>query len=138
MMIKALAHVCFVVKDLEQAIQFYQGVLGLRHAFDFVNDEGKRMGCYLWLNDRTFLELFQGDYIADTPRRSYQHICLEVDCIETAVARIREAGVAVSEPKKEIDHSWQAWLDDPDGNSIELHAYTAESFQTKALSVILS
>jgi hypothetical protein len=31
------------------------------------------------------------------------------------------------------DQSWQAWLADPDGNRIELHAYTPESKQLRAL-----
>ncbi len=31
------------------------------------------------------------------------------------------------------DHSWQAWLSDPDGNRVELHQYTPESWQTPAL-----
>jgi hypothetical protein len=39
----------------------------------------------------------------------------------------------VGEVKMGSDHSWQAWLADPDGNRIELHAYTPESNQVKAM-----
>jgi len=31
------------------------------------------------------------------------------------------------------DNSYQCWLDDPDGNRIELHQYTPESRQTPHL-----
>ena len=41
-MIKGLAHLCFVVKDLPSTEAFYRDVLGFEAAFDFVNDEGKR------------------------------------------------------------------------------------------------
>jgi hypothetical protein len=32
-----------------------------------------------------------------------------------------------------MDHSWQAWITDPDGNKIELHDYTPESWQAPFL-----
>ena len=39
-------------------------------------------------------------------------------------------GGVVTAPNLGADHSWQAWLADPDGNRIELHQYTPESKQT--------
>ncbi len=43
------------------------------------------------------------------------------------------SGVQVGEPKPGLDQSWQVWIEDPDGNAIELHAYTPESWQTPHL-----
>ncbi len=132
-MIRGLAHACFNVSDLEQALRFYRDGLGLREAFDFRNDEGRRFGVYLHLGGRSFIELFEGQLDKPAEKQSYKHICLEVDDIEAAVATLQERGIAVSPIKKGIDHSYQAWISDPDGNRIELHHYTPESWQTPSL-----
>jgi predicted enzyme related to lactoylglutathione lyase len=52
-----------------------------------------------------------------------------VDDVAAAVKALRAKGVEVTDPKMGTDHSWQAWLSDPDGNRIELHGYTPESKQ---------
>ena len=128
-MITGLAHVCFVVNDLEKSIVFYRDQLGLKPAFDFINDKGERFGIYLHIGGRSFLELFQGTVGEPAAQPSYQHFCLEVDEIESTVAQLRANGVEVTDVKLGTDQSWQAWLTDPDGNRIELHAYTPESKQ---------
>lgn len=61
--------------------------------------------------------------------RAYRHVCLEVDDLSDTVAAIRSHGVEVSEPMLGSDCSWQAWITDPEGNRIELHQYTSESWQ---------
>jgi catechol 2,3-dioxygenase-like lactoylglutathione lyase family enzyme len=126
-MITNLAHVCFVVRDLEASLAFYGDVLGLTKAFDFVNEDGVRYGAYLRLDGRNFIELFQGD--APAGGGSYSHTCLEVDDIEATAAAIRAKGVEVTPVIMGMDGSWQAWFADPDGNRFELHQYTAESWQ---------
>ena len=60
-------------------------------------------------------------------------MCLEVDDIQRAVADLRAAGAELDDPVLGSDGSWQAWLADPDGNRIELHQYTPESKQAKAM-----
>ena len=133
-MITGMAHACFTVSDLEQSIHFYQNLLGLKPAFDFTREDGTRFGLYLHLGGRNFIELFQGELGERAEKQSYKHICLEVDDIETTVTTLRERGVEVSDPKLGSDQSWQAWIADPDGNRIELHAYTAESWQAPHLA----
>ena len=132
-MIKGFAHICFTVKDLDSSIAFYQGKLGFRHAFDFINDQGKRSGVYLYIGGRSFIELFQGELGAPAEKPAYRHFCLEVDDIEKTVAALRAQGIEVGPVKMGGDNSWQAWLADPDGNKIELHAYTEKSKQQPAL-----
>jgi len=132
-MVKALAHICFTVKDVEASIAFYQDKLGFRHAFDFLNDKGKRRGAYLHIGGRSFIEMFQGEVGAPPVKPSYRHFCLEVDDIEKTAAAFRARGVEVSAVEMGGDNSWQAWLADPDGNRIELHAYTETSWQKPAL-----
>ena len=132
-MITGLAHACFTVEDLDRALVFYSDGLGLKEAFDFINDEGKRYGVYLYLGGRNFIELFSGDLGERAEKQSYKHICLEVDDIETTVVELRDRGIEVSPIKMGKDHSFQAWITDPDGNRIELHHYTPESSQTPHL-----
>ena len=128
-MITGLAHVCFTVRDLEQSLSFYRDRLGLRSAFDFVNDKGERFGVYLHVGGRSFIELFQGEAGQATDAQSDRHLCLEVDDIEATVATLRERGIEVSSPQMGSDHAWQSWLADPDGNRIELHCYMPQSKQ---------
>lgn len=128
-MITGIAHVCFVVNDLDASLVFYRDSLGLRQAFDFINEAGRRFGVYLHVGGRTFIELFEGKPEQIPGKLSYQHICLEVDDIQTTVAGLMARGIEVSPITLGSDQSWQAWLSDPDGNRIELHGYTPESKQ---------
>lgn len=132
-MITGIAHVCFVVRDLEAAIAFYVDTLGLAHAFDFRNDEGQRTGAYLHAGQRGFVELFQGHPAPRDDAQSYKHLCLEVDDLQDTLTMLREKDVDATGMKLGGDNSWQAWLTDPDGNRIELHQYTETSLQNVSL-----
>jgi len=127
-MIRGLAHVCFTVRNLDASIAFYRDKLGFAPAFDFINEKGERFGVYLHIGARNFIELFSGRPEA-AANQSYKHFCVEVGDIEATVAQLRSKGVEVTPVKMGSDSSWQAWLNDPDGNRIELHGYTAQSKQ---------
>jgi catechol 2,3-dioxygenase-like lactoylglutathione lyase family enzyme len=128
--IKGVAHVCYTVRDLEVATEFYCGKLGLKRAFDFINDQGERFGVYIHAGERTFVELFKGELGPPAKGQAYRHLCLEVDDLAATVDELRSRGVQTSAPRLGSDHSWQSWIQDPDGNRIELHQYTPESKQT--------
>ncbi|MBN8218181.1 MAG: VOC family protein [Spirochaetes bacterium] len=102
-----LAHVCFHVADLDRSLAFYRDVLALRPAFEFHDENGKRFGIYLHIGGRSFLELFLGS----------------VDAIKAHGVKI-ERDIQTGK-----DGTQQAWIKDPDGNSIELFEYTAQSAQ---------
>jgi glyoxylase I family protein len=133
-MITNLAHVCFTVSDLERSIGFYCDGLGLTPAFDFTDENGRRFGLYLHAGGRNFVELFEGKLGERAEAQSFRHICLEVDDIQATVQTLRERGLEVSEVKLGQDQSYQAWITDPDGNRIELHGYTAQSWQAPHLA----
>lgn len=132
-MIKAMAHVCFTVTDLDRSLKFYCDGLGLKHAFDFKNEQGRRFGVYLHVGHRSFVELFEGKLAQGALPPSFRHICLEVDDIQETVKTLKARGIQVGDIKMGSDQSWQAWLADPDGNNIELHQYTPKSWQAPAL-----
>ena len=54
-MVRALAHICFRVTDLERSLAFYGDQLGLRPAFDFKDERGRRSGAYLHVGGRSFI-----------------------------------------------------------------------------------
>jgi catechol 2,3-dioxygenase-like lactoylglutathione lyase family enzyme len=45
-MITGLAHACFTVSDLNRALRFYRDGLGLKEAFDFMDENGRGYGVY--------------------------------------------------------------------------------------------
>jgi glyoxylase I family protein len=132
-MITGIAHVCYSVKDLDRSLKFYCDGLGLPLAFDFKDKEGKRFGVYLHAGHRTFIEIFKGEPGPHSDKASLGHICLEVDNLEKTVAEIRKKGIQATDPFFADDNAWQSWITDPDGNRIELHYYTPESWQTPSL-----
>ncbi len=132
-MIIGHAHTCFTVSDLKQSLAFYRDKLGLEEAFDFKREDGQRYGVYLHLGGRSFIEFFEGELQEPAEGQAFRHICLEVDDINETVAELEKRGVEVTTPKLGHDRSWQAWITDPDGNRIELHQYTLESWQAPSL-----
>ena len=133
-MVKNLAHICFTVRDLETSLSFYRDILGLRQAFDFLNEKGERFGVYLHAGGRSFIELFQNGIDSQAAKRSFSHFCLEVEDIHLMTACLQAHNIEVSKPVMGADNSLQAWLSDPDGNQIELHEYTPASKQTGFLT----
>ena len=135
-MVTALAHVCFTVRDLDASFDFYANKLGFTHAFDFINGQGGRHGCYLQIGGRSFIELCQGNY--EEPKGgSYRHFCLEVGDIKQAGLRLAKNGYAATRKTLGADRSWQMWTTDPSGVRIELHQYTKASSQVTHKDCVL-
>lgn len=82
-----------------------------------------------------FVELFDAgladQYLSyDDYHFNYQHLSLEVDDIHDFTEKIRAAGAPIdSEPAMGMEHTWQMWSHDPDGNKIEFMQYTDKSYQ---------
>jgi len=139
-MIKRLAHLCFKTDQVDRMVRFYRDILNLPMKFTLTGDDGIDFGYYFACGERSFLELFDqrgavrqwgGEVVklkcpADA---SYQHFCLEVEGLEALREHLIARGVAVTEISVGMDGSKQCWIKDPDGNSIELMEYTANSLQ---------
>lgn len=137
-MIRQLAHLNFITNDLSKIIDFYVNKLGLKTKFIMRNREGIPFGYYFDCGNVTFIEFFDqalaakewgGDVGDLNLGRRYKHFCLEVIGLDAYIANLRTKDVAVERISMGIDHSRQAWITDPDGNSIELHEYGPESLQ---------
>lgn len=131
-MITGIGHIALAVSDMEASVRFYCGALGFAEAFDLAGDNGEPWIKYLRIG-RQFIELFYGRADRENGHSSFQHFCLTVEDIGGTVERIRNAGVAAGEPKQGKDGNWQAWVNDPDGNAVELMQMNQDSPQMKAV-----
>jgi len=127
-LIRQLAHTCLLSTDLQASADFYVGVLGLKRKFDFIR-QGKTVGFYLEVGDRTFIEVFENEQASNHDTQAIAHFCLEVHNLDDTITHLRNAGVTVTDKKTGGDRSLQAWTSDPDGVKIEFHQYTDQSRQ---------
>lgn len=115
-LVAGIHHVSLNVSDVDRAVAFYVGLLGLRVLdrpdFSFA-------GAWLAAPDGRQIHLIH----ADVPDDRGQHMAFGVDDLDAAVDHLRDAGVEVRGPKFVADTSIrQAFFSDPDGNRLELNA----------------
>ena len=126
--VKQLAHVCIFTDDLDATEAFYRDVLGIGVKFRFIRD-GKPHGYYLDLGGSTNIEVFERSGSAFSDANVINHICLEVDDMDEAIAHVRAQGVSITDKSFGVDETYQSWLADPNGVKIELFQYTPKSAQ---------
>lgn len=133
MTIYDVGHPAYGVRDIDASLAFY-AQLGIQEGFRLLKEDGSIRLIYLHVAGDRFIELFPGGPEAEdrgpATSRSYRHLCLLTDDIEAEVARLEAAGVIFDTPIKFGSfENKQAWLSDPDGNSIELMQVLPESAQ---------
>jgi catechol 2,3-dioxygenase-like lactoylglutathione lyase family enzyme len=141
-LITRLAHLCLRTDKLKEMVSFYRDVIGLPIKFDLKNDEGIPFGYYFDLGNRTFLEIFDHqmaarqwngstDPLVRSTNMHYGHFCMESPDLAKLKDQWLARGLKSSEIKSGMDGSLQMWINDPDGNAIEVMQYTPDSLQTK-------
>ncbi|WDQ98473.1 VOC family protein [Devosia sp. J2-20] len=128
--IKQVAHACIFAHDLAATEAFYRDVLGIPTAFTFMRAE-ERIGYYLDLGARTFIEVFSKANSSFDETNQINHICLETEDMDGLLAHVRSQGVTITDKKRGVDGTWQAWMADPNGVKLEIFEYTADSLQFK-------
>jgi lactoylglutathione lyase len=140
-MIRQLAHLNFITNDLNRIIDFYVNKLGMKVKFTLDNKAGQPFGYYFGCGNTTFLEFFDQEMAAEvwggkagelTAGTQYKHFCLEVSGLDEYCKQLKAKGVDVTEITLGMDNSRQAWITDPDGNSIELMEYGPSSLQLRS------
>ncbi len=112
-------HVSVNVDDVDSALAFYVGTLGL-----VVRSDRPDLGfAGAWLN--------AGDQQvhlmdASVPTDQGQHFALRVDDLDATIGELRGEGVKVSDAIR-IGTGRQAFLHDPAGNLVELHQVATAS-----------
>jgi catechol 2,3-dioxygenase-like lactoylglutathione lyase family enzyme len=136
-MITGIGHIAFRVTDLERSLDFYCSKLGLREAFR-LDGEGHPSPwiVYLQVAPGNFIELFPGaTEVGPLPgdAAGYNHFCLAVDDMEATLRELADRGLDITgSSEMGLDHNWQYWLTDPDGNRIELMQIMPNSPQAGA------
>lgn len=134
-----IAHVALKVKDLDRSLDFYVNKLGFSEMMRLPKPDGSGgvWLVYLRITDDQYLELFPegvGDRAPDQNAVAVNHICLGVDNLDNVLAQLKKVGVPLTVQKKmAADLNWQAWIQDPDGNRIELMQLMPDCMQLKAI-----
>jgi lactoylglutathione lyase len=130
-MITDVGHPAFRVHNLQKSLEFY-ALLGIHEKFRLNHEDGSLMLAYLHVGGDRFIELFPGGKPPEELQGSFMHLCLLTDDLHTDVEMLQSKGIKIDYgPSMGLDHNWQAWIKDPDGNPIELMQLSEESPQRK-------
>jgi len=151
--IDGLGHVAIKVKDVDKSMGFYNGVLKFPEMLRLHHDDGSLFLIYLRITDTQYLEIFPNattDHAPGGDTNGVHHFCLTVEKLEPVLDDIVASGGTLyawtrtgsgmelrptSEPKisNGLDRNRQAWLQDPDGNRIELMEMAPDCLQYEAI-----
>lgn len=136
--ITGYAHVAIKVSDLDRSLDFYVNKLGFAEMMRLYNDKGETWLVYLRITDTQYLEVFPGaenDRAPGWNANGMNHMCLEVDDVQALIKELDAVGIHLLLPYKiALDGNPQAWIEDPDGNRIELMQMAPDSMQLKAIA----
>ena len=130
-------HVAIKVTDLDRSLDFYRDRLGFPEMLRLKNDDGSTWLVYLRITDDHYLEIFPGaenDRAPGWNANGVNHLCFTIEDLDATTGRIKAAGIALtSEIKQGLESNRQAWIEDPDGNRIELMEMTHDCLQYQAI-----
>lgn len=132
MKIKALGHVVLKVTDLVRAEKFYNGLLGLPVCAR-LDQDGYELTFFSLGNHHDFaiMKVGGGDHGQDEDRIGLHHVAFKIgtnlDDLREAKKKLDSAGVSAEPMDHEVTQS--LYLQDPDGNGIELYVDVSESWR---------
>ncbi len=135
----SLGHIALKTRNLEASIAFYNAI-GFPEMLRLNDKSGAPWIVYHRVNDNLYLELFPGGKDEKVPAESSGatglfHLCLTVSDADAAEAKLNKAGIKLSRPrntKRGIDGNRGMWIEDPDGNRIEIMEMAPDCIQYKA------
>lgn len=133
----SIGHIAIRARDLDKVLDFYTGTLGLAEMFRLQNDQGDLSLVYVRVTDSQYLEFFPNGVGEGVPPREavgLNHICLAVADLDETVAELTARGVPLARPViTGRDGNRQAWIEDPEGNRLELMEMSPRSKQAEAI-----
>jgi catechol 2,3-dioxygenase-like lactoylglutathione lyase family enzyme len=119
-MITGLNHVTFAIRNLDAALEFYRGVLGLRPVLKWAG------GAYLVAGD-FWIALIVDEVKHGASPPTYSHVAFSVEPsdFQKMAERIRAAGAAIWQENRSEGDS--LYFLDPDGHRLEIHASDLEA-----------
>lgn len=122
-------HLAFATSNYDAMMSFYTQTLGFPEAFTNRNASGQPSLTYLQASRSTFVELMPAG--ASRPS-GFTHFGLQVDDVRAVVARLRERGLTVGEPRIIGSGSLTVNITDPDGNRLEVSELPPDAPARKA------
>lgn len=121
MKIVSIDHLVLTVRDLDATVDFYVGVLGMEEVVFSGGRRALRFG-----RQKINLHLHRAEFLpkAAEPTPGSADLCLLVESLDAAVARLKGAKVAIEEGPVSrtgaVSPIRSVYIRDPDGNLIEL------------------
>jgi lactoylglutathione lyase len=132
-----MMHAAIRVRDAERSLAFYTGKLGFQEMFRQYYDDGSLWNVYVRVTDDQFIEIFpnaEDDRAPGNQANGLNHICLTVEDIDACIDELARIGVPLTRPRKiGADRNVQVWIEDPDGNRIEIMQMAPDSRQREAI-----
>ena len=120
-------HTMVRVKDIDEALNFYVGKLGLKEVRRMENEQGRYTLIFLaapedeqsGINEKAPLVELTYNWDPEDYKggRNFGHLAYEVDNIYDTCKRLMDAGVTINRPPRD---GQMAFIKSPDGISIEL------------------
>jgi catechol 2,3-dioxygenase-like lactoylglutathione lyase family enzyme len=126
----ALDHIVLNVEDIERALAFYHGQLGLPAERVEAWRNGEVRFPSLRINESTIIDLVAAPPDAAGTRANLAHFCLVTDSadLESEVRQLEASGVAIEQPpvirSGARGNALSIYFRDPDDNLIELRTYS--------------
>ena len=132
-----LGHINFKTRDLQASIKFYE-TLGFKTFLELTDEDHTPWIVYLRFDDQLYLELTGGgkDRSPGPEPTGFNHMCITVSDIEAAARELEANGLKLMNPlklTKGLDNNRGAWVEDPDGNRIELMEMAPDCVQYDAI-----
>jgi catechol 2,3-dioxygenase-like lactoylglutathione lyase family enzyme len=128
--IVGLNHVCIVVPNLDEAVNYYTKTLGFPEAFRSKDAKGNVTLVYVQISKNTFIEIQPAN-----PQKpaGINHFGLVVDNMQAATAMFKERGAKLEDIRTSPTKAILSNIDAPNGIRIELAQLTPESEHRKAM-----
>ncbi len=134
--LRGLASVGIRVSDLQEARQFYTGILGFEEAFSLRAPDGAVQRVFLKINDEQFIELWPGLPAGENMR--LVHVAIQTTDVRRLREMLQAKGLSPSSSERRADGTLGFWLRDPEGTRLEFVEYLADSLQAQLRGRFLS
>ena len=123
-------HVCFFVNDQERMADFYCRQLGLKQMFEQKFPGTELSAIYVRIAQGQFLELIGNFPKGEKSQAGFGHLCLHGEDIHKAHQELTEQGLAPTKVDMGAARCLKFYLDDPEGNTLEIMQLLPDSLQT--------
>ena len=116
--LRNINHITYNVKSKDAALKWYQEVLGLKQIPKMVNSDHLY---WLQLPSGAMVHIIEN---VDAPSAPSHHTAFEVEDLDAAHKQLGEMGIECTDIQTRNDGQRAMYLNDPDGNRIELCTYS--------------